>query len=346
MPKPVTREPLCAVKGCPAPSDPDFHVPICGHGLEGHHHHVVKRSQGGTEGVQVFICPKCHDLADNKPGYGNAVIEEPNGRQTYRLWRIDGSETGKTLIERVISPSMDRSDGAEARPGESDGLLIPAGKILLKESDRREVMPDDPSLLSERHMPEVRTDGGQPYALRVVEGREQGATYISLSDITHLPLLLESLRTRQEDELAALSQQAHSDATRAYLRHTAVVYTLRERYRGQGWDEAAGKLLGYASSTMRRDALFCERLLERLSEATPVEAELIAEVTDRQLRVVARATDFSRALDEAVAYRAETNRAEPEGLAGRLKAEGLLPEPKSHLVCADCGSTNIRRVTA
>ena len=43
----ITRTPLCSVRGCPAPKDPEWHIPICGHGLEGQQHHVTKRSQGG-----------------------------------------------------------------------------------------------------------------------------------------------------------------------------------------------------------------------------------------------------------------------------------------------------------
>jgi len=97
------RIPLCSVKGCPAPNDPDWHIPWCGHGLEGHHHHVTKRSQGGKGGHIVFLCPKCHDMVDNGVKYGNAVIIDGEGRKVYRLWEVTIEPPGKTLIERVIS---------------------------------------------------------------------------------------------------------------------------------------------------------------------------------------------------------------------------------------------------
>lgn len=96
----LTRTPACTVKGCPAPRDPDWHVPICGHGLEGHHHHVIKRSQGGKDGPQVFICPDCHHEIDNGL-WGNSIDEtyEDGKRVTmYRAWDLHN----KTVIEQVI----------------------------------------------------------------------------------------------------------------------------------------------------------------------------------------------------------------------------------------------------
>jgi hypothetical protein len=96
-----THIPLCTVPGCPAPSDPDWHVPWCGHGLEGHHHHVPKRSQGGKR-IVAFLCPKCHDAVDNGFKYGNAVYIDGEGREVYRLWEVTLESPGKTLIERVI----------------------------------------------------------------------------------------------------------------------------------------------------------------------------------------------------------------------------------------------------
>src|SRR3990167_10232734 len=96
----TTRIPLCTVKGCPAPSDPDFHIPICGHGLEGHHHHVTKRSQGGKKGPQVFICPSCHHEIDNGL-WGNAVLDLADGTKLYRVWGLHNT----TILERVLEAS-------------------------------------------------------------------------------------------------------------------------------------------------------------------------------------------------------------------------------------------------
>jgi len=94
----TVRTPLCTVRGCPHPSDPDFHVPICGHGLEGHHHHVKKRSHGGTKGPQVFICPSCHEKIDAGP-WGNAVLDLGNGTKLYRIFDYKNA----TILERAMS---------------------------------------------------------------------------------------------------------------------------------------------------------------------------------------------------------------------------------------------------
>ena len=90
------HEPLCKVKGCPAPNDPGWHIPWCGHGLEGHHQHWPKRSQGGTE-IVSFICPGCHDHIDNGH-WGNAVLKLPDGTRLYRVW----DQNNRTVFERVI----------------------------------------------------------------------------------------------------------------------------------------------------------------------------------------------------------------------------------------------------
>lgn len=46
---------------------------------------------------------------------------------------------------------------------------------------------------------------------------------------------------------------------------------------------------------------------------------------------------FAEAMEAAIHYVAETGRAEPEGLAGRLQAEGALPGPKHVWRCPNCG---------
>ena len=60
MAKALTYTGLCTTKGCPWPSSPEWHVPWCGHGLAGEHHHTVNRSQGGHEEPQAFLCHDCH----------------------------------------------------------------------------------------------------------------------------------------------------------------------------------------------------------------------------------------------------------------------------------------------
>ena len=110
--------PLCSVSGCPAPSDPDWHIPWCGHGLAGEHHHVPKRSQGGKE-IVAFLCPTCHFEVDNATRYKNEVIERER-RRFYRLWEPakDHHEESWALIWRQLddrTPVTARSPDADIR---------------------------------------------------------------------------------------------------------------------------------------------------------------------------------------------------------------------------------------
>ena len=97
---------LCSVKGCPAPNSPDWHMPWCGHGLQGHHHHVVKRSQGGKQGHMVFLCSGCHMRID-EGSWGNAVLEVPGVGKVYRIWGLHN----ETILERTLDKIAAHSHG-------------------------------------------------------------------------------------------------------------------------------------------------------------------------------------------------------------------------------------------
>jgi len=110
----VTHIPLCTVKGCPTRLKSfkgdahEWHVPWCGHGLEGHHHHVVKRSQGGTKGDIVFICPACHQRIDEHH-WGNAVLDIHGVGRLYRVW----DQNNRTVFERIIEAAPDEQSPAD-----------------------------------------------------------------------------------------------------------------------------------------------------------------------------------------------------------------------------------------
>jgi len=94
---PLSNVPLCTVKGCPFPSDPDWHIPFCGHGLVGHHQHIPKLSLDPNAKIQAFICPRCHDRVDNGL-WSNHIKIFPDGSVHYFI--LD--EHGKTKAERII----------------------------------------------------------------------------------------------------------------------------------------------------------------------------------------------------------------------------------------------------
>lgn len=119
----VTRTAACTAKGCPAPRDPDWHVPFCGHGMAGEHQHWPKRSQGGKR-IVAFLCHDCHDQIDNG-SWGNAVVttlEDGKQIEIYRAWDLHN----ETIIEQIIGINDAPSVGQE----ESDVLApddVPVG---------------------------------------------------------------------------------------------------------------------------------------------------------------------------------------------------------------------------
>lgn len=134
----MKSEPLCATPGCPKPSDPDWHRPICLHGTAGHHHHVVKRSQGGVDGDQVFICPECHDRIDNGT-WSNAVLVL-NGDRVYRIWDLKNETILEVPHEQQPHPAAKTHGprGEDLGAGRPDAPLVPdvpGGRSLGADAD-------------------------------------------------------------------------------------------------------------------------------------------------------------------------------------------------------------------
>ena len=139
----VKRIPACRVKGCPAPKDPDWHKPHCGHGLEGHHHHVPKRSQGGKR-IVAFLCPKCHEEVDNGISLGNQIWKDKDGKEHYLLYDMakgpnepivdrvleagSAAEVSKRGAGRGLATSLQstRAAGEPAIPAASSAAALPA----------------------------------------------------------------------------------------------------------------------------------------------------------------------------------------------------------------------------
>ena len=184
----VARIAACTVKGCPAPRDPDWHVPFCGHGLEGHHHHVPKRSQGGKR-IVAFLCPDCHDKVDNTPDWENAVAPGEGGQEEYILWdtRVEGGwnhplicrplEAGSAAADRVGAGDSERL--TETSPVRSGGealnrpLRQSAAAPPVSGEDRAGEGGESASALNERAMTDSRTQRADK-SRSLVPGVESG----------------------------------------------------------------------------------------------------------------------------------------------------------------------------
>lgn len=120
--EPMTWEGLCPLGDeCPFPSDPDFHEPHCGHGLEGHHHHWPKRSKGGKR-IVTFLCPDCHRKADEGI-YINAIQQRDDGTEDYIL---SNPKNGRIIVDRAIGRWKDEEPAGVAATMEVAGAEPPA----------------------------------------------------------------------------------------------------------------------------------------------------------------------------------------------------------------------------
>ena len=127
----VTRTPLCTVKGCPAPNDPNWHIPWCQDILDHEcfggatHQHVPKRSQGGKK-IVACLCAGAHDTVDNGYKWGNAVTKNAQGAEVYRLWDV---------VEGIDDPLIERILPGQAESAAEEGMGVGLGAIARADDD-------------------------------------------------------------------------------------------------------------------------------------------------------------------------------------------------------------------
>lgn len=308
----TTHTPLCTVKGCPAPSDPDWHVPWCGHGLEGHHHHVKKRSQGGKGGYVVFICPRCHDKIDNGP-WGNAVLDVPGVGKVYRIWGMHN----ETLLERVIEPAP-KDEELEWQEAEREA-----------DDDIREGRVERFSTFEE--------------AKAWLEQPEE--TLPAVKEETQLV----DLSKYSDEQLATLFTWADKQQKDSFLTKCHIIHAYRERHVqawGESWVENAYQLFEGAPS---RRTLEAYANIWICVEADTSLLEHVGPLTDSRslMQFIGRKKpeDGRVALEAAVAHYAEFGEAPTVPSLQHKLGEEAKPDlcPKTGLphnwqrVCRDCG---------
>ena len=163
----VSRSPACRVKGCPAPKDPDWHKPHCGHGLEGHHHHVPKRSQGGKR-IVAFLCPKCHDEVDNGISLGNQIWKDKGGREHYLLYDM-AKGPSEPIVDRVLEAGKGQGDGLHTGDSHRNGSGM---GTPLREVEHGDAEPDSGS----SHVPLNHRGSAHPLSVEAGSAAATGVT--------------------------------------------------------------------------------------------------------------------------------------------------------------------------
>ena len=169
----LTRIPACTTKGCPAPSDPDFHACWCGR-KEIEHHHVESRGMGGTKLKRnvVALCHKHHEAVTLHEYYDIVTVLEGSVTYTYMDARGEvlhtrtleagsaAAEVSKRGAGRGLATSLQstRAAGEPVVPAASSAAAPPASG----ESSAGE------AVLAARPMPNATAHGGSsptPFSL-------------------------------------------------------------------------------------------------------------------------------------------------------------------------------------
>lgn len=292
---------LCSVPYCPEPRSPDWHrCIVCGREPVEHHHVERRSARPSRRKDPSNVVPLClrHHRKVTENIWSDGCLELPDGL-LYRIWDIHN----RTVAERWLR----RAERPVESPEKSDQGFPPAS-------------PTSPISRGSRRV----SIGVQPRPTVMPSAADWQAS-----------------ETYDDEVLALLSAQAHVMASGAYLWHCLAVARFRERHRwaGEGWLERGKALFGYSPSKLRDQAALFDRYLRWLEEAAPAQVEAAAHLSDRQFRVLERvpAARFREAMEEAISYVAETGRAEPDGLAGRLQEQGVLPSPAYRYLCPSCG---------
>lgn len=127
-------EPLCKVKGCPHPSDPDWHrCFVCGKEPIDHQHFPKKSLAGKGAKIVAALCRRHHELITlNK--WREGVYMHPDGSRRYYVQNEKGVEQCERIIEaapelkEVIMPDEQGTATIQAEP-------LPAVKEEAKPTD-------------------------------------------------------------------------------------------------------------------------------------------------------------------------------------------------------------------
>jgi len=316
---PLSNVPLCTVKGCPFPSDPDWHIPFCGHGLVGHHQHIPKLSLDPNAKIQAFICPRCHDRVDNGL-WSNHIKTFPDGSVHYFI--LD--EHGKTMAERVIGRHGEPVEPEAQEAAQDEQQAAPAVVARSKSEAKRLTAQTG-------HAVTVFTDGPLAYV-----DLPQDDPY---EPVFHSPRMGIDWSSFSDEQLVVIYQDADERQGFAFMDKCHAIHTYRMRH--DDWLESAYDLF-HAS---RRTLYAYSNVYEVCATSDTHIVENIGPLTDSRslMQFIGRKSveEGRVALEAAVAHLAEFG--EPptvKALQHRLGQEAKPEEGCHHSwKCELCGAT-------
>ena len=290
------RIPLCQVKGCPHPNDPDWHrCFVCGK-QEGDHQHFPKKSLAGKGAkIVAFLCRYHHERITLHE-WREGVYTHPDGSKRYYVQ----NQRGEQQCERII----------EAAPTGNGAALSGEGQASSPQETRTH-----------------RTRGESLGDKTIIF---QGETATGLQPPAVLSDLEPTLESVPDEQLAALFALADKKQAEGFLLKCRIVHTFRERHVqawGSSWTESAYELFHISRRTLNAYA----NLHEILDISDRYLIEQIAPLTDSKSLMTyigrKKVEDGGKALEAAVAYQAEY--AEPpsvKALMHKLGEEATPPE--------------------
>lgn len=132
----ITREPLCTVAYCPAPSSPDAHVcVVCGAPAVDHHHVEGRGPKRTQDASRVILLCRPHHEKITLHEWGNAILDLPDGSRLLRIWDLHNetvheSKPAWMQLKKEVVRDGDTSElhgqrvaeGEEAGPVESPAV--------------------------------------------------------------------------------------------------------------------------------------------------------------------------------------------------------------------------------
>lgn len=133
----MTHIPICSTKGCPHPTDDDFHrCPVCGKQAVQHHHYPSRAQAGKGAEIVAALCQNHHDKITLHQ-WREGVYPHPDGSKHYYVQ----NQKGETMCDVLIEGAPEEAGVATAM--EVAGVGPPAETVDNQTAPTLESVPDE-----------------------------------------------------------------------------------------------------------------------------------------------------------------------------------------------------------